>query len=172
VALYEFWTLWRIEASPAAVFAALGEPTSWPTWWPEFVEVEQLEDGGPDGLGAVYRFVVQSFLPYRLSFRLRVTRREPPLLQEGTAVGELDGFGRLDLREDGGVTIVRYTWCVRTTKRWMNLLSAARPLFAWNHDVVMRRGAQGLGRHLGARVLGVESHTGQDTPVPAGESEA
>ena len=36
----------------------------------------------------------------------------------------------------------------------MNRLApVARPLFAWNHDVVMRRGAEGLARLLGAQLL-------------------
>jgi hypothetical protein len=36
----------------------------------------------------------------------------------------------------------------------MNLLAPiARPIFAWNHDYVMRNGAQGLARLLDARLL-------------------
>ena len=39
------------------------------------------------------------------------------------------------------VTAVVYEWNVSTTKPWMNLLAPiARPLFAWNHDWVMRNG--------------------------------
>ena len=34
---------------------------------------------------------------------------------------------------------------VRTTKRWMNLAAPiARPLFKWNHDIVMQQGGKGL----------------------------
>jgi hypothetical protein len=36
----------------------------------------------------------------------------------------------------------------------MNLLApVARPIFAWNHDYVMRNGADGLSRLLGATLL-------------------
>ena len=36
----------------------------------------------------------------------------------------------------------------------MNLLAPiARPIFAWNHDHVMRNGAEGLARLLGARLV-------------------
>jgi hypothetical protein len=36
----------------------------------------------------------------------------------------------------------------------MNVLApVARPLFAWNHDHVMRSGGEGLARLLGARLL-------------------
>ena len=47
-----------------------------------------------------------------------------------------------------------YEWDVGTKRRWMNLLAPiARPIFAWNHDYVMRNGAQGLARLLDARLL-------------------
>jgi hypothetical protein len=36
----------------------------------------------------------------------------------------------------------------------MNLLAPlARPVFAWNHDVVMRWGGEGLARLLGTRLV-------------------
>ena len=46
----------------------------------------------------------------------------------------------------------------------MNLLAPlARPIFEWNHDVVMRRGAEGLARLLGARLVRVEgTHRSQE----------
>ena len=47
-----------------------------------------------------------------------------------------------------------YEWNVRTARAWMNRLApVARPVFAWNHDVVMRQGADGLARLLDARLL-------------------
>jgi hypothetical protein len=93
-------------------------------------------------------------LPVR--FRVLTTRVELPLLIEGTADGELAGFGRW--RFFGGrETAVTYEWHVRTTKRWMNVLSpSARPAFAANHDWVMRRGGEGLARLLGASLLAAD----------------
>ncbi|OUC07939.1 polyketide cyclase, partial [Litorilinea aerophila] len=39
-------------------------------------------------------------------------------------------------------------------RRWMNLLAPlARPIFAWNHDIIMAWGGQGLARLLGAQLL-------------------
>jgi hypothetical protein len=36
----------------------------------------------------------------------------------------------------------------------MNLIGpVARPAFAWNHDLVMRQGAHGIARELGARLV-------------------
>ena len=43
------------------------------------------------------------------------------------------------------MTAVTYEWNVSTTKTWMNLLApVARPVFAYNHDMVMRWGGEGL----------------------------
>ena len=67
---------------------------------------------------------------------------------------ELQGRGLWQLSTENGETIVRYDWNVETTKRWMILLSPiARPLFEWNHNVVMSWGAQGLAQRLGTSVI-------------------
>ena len=43
---------------------------------------------------------------------------------------------------------------MRTSRAWMNRLApVARPLFAWNHDAVMRQGAAGLAALLDAPLL-------------------
>lgn len=84
----------------------------------------------------------------------RVTRLERPWLLEGDAVGELSGVGRWRLYEGHGGTAAVYEWNVRTSRAWMNRLAPiARPVFAWNHDVVMRQGADGLARLLDAPLL-------------------
>jgi len=58
------------------------------------------------------------------------------------------------LSAEGDETVVRYDWNVETTKQWMNLISPiARPLFKWNHNVVMSWGAKGLEKRLGASVV-------------------
>jgi hypothetical protein len=45
-------------------------------------------------------------------------------------------------------------WDVTTSKRGMNMLApVARPVFEYNHDVVMRWGGEGLARRLGVRLL-------------------
>ena len=47
-----------------------------------------------------------------------------------------------------------YDWNVATTKAWMNLLApVARPVFKWNHDVVMGWGAEGISKKLGVESL-------------------
>ena len=116
--------------------------------------VVKTEEGDDEGVGSLGRYVWKSKLPYRLAFDMRTTRVERPRLMEGEADGELSGTGRWRMFEQDGVTAVVYEWNVRTTEPWMNLLApVARPFFAWNHDVVMGWGAEGLSRKLGARLL-------------------
>jgi hypothetical protein len=72
----------------------------------------------------------------------------------GDATGALTGTGYWRLFEQDGVTAVTYEWNVRTTKPWMNLLApVAKPVFEYNHHVVMRWGGEGLARELGCRLL-------------------
>jgi uncharacterized protein YndB with AHSA1/START domain len=154
VAAYRFLTTWLVEAPRERVFQAIWDSERWPTWWPGVESVVELEPGDDDGVGSLGRYVWKSRLPYRLTCDTRVTRVERPRYMEGEATGELAGTGRWRLFEQEGVTAVLYDWDVRTTSRWMNLLAPlVRPVFAWNHDVVMRWGGEGLARHLRAPLL-------------------
>jgi hypothetical protein len=71
-----------------------------------------------------------------------------------SASGDLEGKGTWSFEPREGGTRVRYVWAVRTTRRWMNLpIPLARRVFALNHDAIMARGAEGLARELGVRVV-------------------
>jgi len=102
----------------------------------------------------VRRYTWRSKVPCRLGFDMRLTRVEPLSLMGGEAVGGLSGTGRWRFEGESDSARVRYDWNVSTTKPWMNLLApVARPLFKWNHDVVMNWGAEGLARKLGVERL-------------------
>jgi hypothetical protein len=151
---YRFVTTWCLDAPIERVFDALEDSARWPQWWKGVKQAELLEPGDEDGVGRLWRFVWRSRLPYDLGFESRVTRLERPWLLEGDAVGELTGVGRWRLYEGNGGTAAVYEWNVRTSRAWMNRLApVARPVFAWNHDVVMRQGADGLARLLEAPLL-------------------
>jgi hypothetical protein len=116
--------------------------------------VEELEAGDANRVGSRFRIAWRSRIPYSLEFDFTVERVERPSVMEGRARGELEGWGRWRLLEEAGVTAVLYEWNVVTTKRWMNLVAPlARPVFEYNHDVVMGWGGEGLARRLGARLL-------------------
>jgi Polyketide cyclase / dehydrase and lipid transport len=154
MAEYSFVTAWCLDAPIEPVFAAIDDAARWPQWWKGVTRAELVEPGAQDGIGREWRFTWRSRLPYDLTFDSRVTRREPPHLLEGAADGELVGVGRWRLYSGAAGTAVIYEWNVRTARAWMNRLApVARPLFAWNHDAVMRQGGAGLARLLGAQLL-------------------
>ncbi len=151
---YRLLTAWCLAAPRQDVFAVLHASERWPEWWRGVERVVKLEDGDHEGRGSLGRYTWRSVLPYSLEFDMRITRVERPHLLEGQALGDLTGTGRFRLYEDAGTTAVLYEWDVRTTRTWMNALApAARPLFKWNHDWVMRQGARGLARHLATDLL-------------------
>jgi Polyketide cyclase / dehydrase and lipid transport len=146
---YDFVTRWSVAAPLEAVWKEISEADRWPSWWPGVVAVQLLEPGDADGVGAYRRFTWRSRLPYTLRFNMRTTRVEKLHVIEGVADGELSGFGRWQLIDAGSRVDVRYDWRVDANKAWMRMLApVARPLFAWNHDVVMRWGQEGLTKVL------------------------
>jgi uncharacterized protein YndB with AHSA1/START domain len=149
---------WRLGVPIERVWEALVRPQEWPRWWRYVEAAVPVAAGNARGIGARTSYVWSSRLPYRLVFEMRTTRTEPPLLLEGEASGDLEGRGRWLLARDAGTTAVRYEWQVHTTRRWMNVVGPLlAPLFAWNHDQVMRAGGRGLAEYLGARYVSCRS---------------
>ena len=152
---YEFVTIWRFKSPLPPVWEMIYHSERWPSWWKGVEDVVLVKDGGENHVGSIYRYTWKSKLPYTLKFDMQLTRVEPMAIIEGEAIGELSGTGLWQLSSDGDITTARYDWNVGTTKRWMNLLTPiARPFFKWNHDVVMRWGAEGLAKQLGVKLLG------------------
>ncbi|MCA8379914.1 SRPBCC family protein [Burkholderia cenocepacia] len=152
MAEYRFSTTWRVDAPLAAVWDAIYQVDRWPDWWKGAVRTVELEPGDARGVGALHRYTWKGALPYRLTFDMRVRRVERPHALEGRASGAIEGDGRWSFAAAGARTVVRYDWHIRT-HGWMNWLEPlARPLFRWNHDVVMREGAKGLARRLATTV--------------------
>jgi hypothetical protein len=130
------------------VWWTLRDAERWPEWWRGVERVTTLE---PD---LHYRIAWRSRIPYELEFEFVVSDMDEPRSMSGQASGALEGDGHWRLFEQNGVTAVTYEWNVRTTKTWMNVVGPlARPLFAYNHDIVMRWGGEGLARRLGCRLL-------------------
>ena len=145
---YRFLTAWLLEAERRAVWWTLRDAERWPEWWRGVQRVTELE---PDRR---YRIAWRSRVPYELEFDFAVLELDEPLSMRGEATGQLEGTGHWRLFEQNGVTAVTYEWDVRATKRWMRAIGpVARPVFEYNHDVVMRWGGEGLARRLGCRLL-------------------
>ncbi len=151
---FELLTDWQMPFPLPAVWDALVRPEEWPTWWPAVLAVELLEPDDANGIGAYRRLTWRTALPYRITFNMRTTRVGRHELIEGCVDGELTGLGRWTLAPAdpspiSAGTHVRYEWVVDVTKPWMRLVvPLARPVFAWNHRVVLEWGRQGLTRKL------------------------
>jgi hypothetical protein len=144
---YHFLTAWLLDCERQAVWDALDDAGSWPEWWRGVERVELLGDDR-------YRIAWRSRIPYELEFEFAVEELDAPHSMFGHATGELAGTGHWRLFEQAGVTAVTYDWNVRTTRAWMNALApVARPVFEYNHNVVMRWGGEGLARRLGCRLI-------------------
>ena len=152
-AAYSFTSNWEVAAPIQTVWGAIYDSLRWPTWWRYVAAVEELSPGDPNGLGSARRYTWTTALPYKFVFDSTITRIDPPSVLEAAASGQLNGIGRWTLTPDGSTTHVRYDWNVNTGVQWMNAVAPiARPLFAWNHNIVMREGGESLGKLLGVEV--------------------
>lgn len=146
---YEFVSVWHTPAPMLKVWDAIRQNNEWPQWWRGVESVVELKAGDEDGVGAVHRSTWKSALPYKLQFDSEVERIDRFRRIEIRAFGELHGKGVWHFSEYTSGVVLQYDWKVFTTKLWMNLLApVARPLFQWNHDVIMRWGEAGLNNRL------------------------
>lgn len=149
---FELVTEWHLDSPVGRVWEELTRPEDWPSWWRAVKRVEEISPGATDGVGAVRRFTWATALPYTITIEMKTRRIEPMLLLEGQARGDLDGMGRWTLEAGGNSTHVRYEWQVELTKPWQRALAPVlRPVFAWNHYVVMGWGYAGLAKRLRQR---------------------
>lgn len=168
MAEYHFVTTYKVEAPIEQVWQTVRDLDHYPSWAKGIFYAQQLESGAVDGVGDKIRHKVKGRLPYTLVLEFTVSQADPPRFLELRAIGELVGVGRWTLRQHEATTTAEYTWDVRTTKRWMNLLAPlARPLFEWNHDGVMRDAGQGLAHLLGARLVSIEVGSRHSSSSPA-----
>jgi hypothetical protein len=154
MARYHFVTDIEVAAAPDPVWDVLADPTSWPAWWRRLRRAVVLAPGRPDGIGRRYRVEFRTALPYTIGFESETTRISRPTVWEARITGDLEGTGVYEVTSLDGISRVRHTWLVGTTKPWMNALApVARPAFAWNHGVLMRDFAVGLAGRLGVPLL-------------------
>lgn len=141
---------WRIAAPLDRVWAEIANADTWPQWWRAVKAVKLVRAGDANGVGAVRSITWGTALPYTLTFDVEAVRVEPQRTLEGRASGELNGVGLWTLTPEGSGTHVRYDWRVDVTIPWqVTLAPILRPVFAWNHNVVMGWGEADLKTRLG-----------------------
>jgi carbon monoxide dehydrogenase subunit G len=154
---YHYVSSWQLQAPIEQVWAAITDLEHLPAWYTGVQEARELAPGDAQGVGTRVRYLMKGRLPLRLAFEATVTRVVVPRELELRAEGELAGTGRWSLEQHGEITTARYTWDVRTTKPWMNLVAPiARPLFTWNSRGVMLQAGEGLARFLGVPLVRAE----------------
>ena len=147
---YNFLTTWKFDAPLDKMYAVVYDTDTYHLWWRGQSKVERLAGGDALGVGAVRRFRTRSVLPYTLEYTGTVLSVEPYKKVVGTAVGELEGTGTWYFDYDGQISTIKYHWVVKTNSWMMNMLSPfMRPVFEWNHNVVMRWGGEGLAKYIG-----------------------
>jgi uncharacterized protein YndB with AHSA1/START domain len=151
---YSFITKWQIKAPLEDVWNEIQDSLNWPNWWKGVVHVQEIEHGDEQGIDGIRAYTWKSALPYQLTFNMKLKEVEEHKKLVGIAFGELEGNGTWYFNYYEGITYVQYEWNVITNKSWMNYLSfLLKPAFNYNHNVVMRWGAEGLAKKLNAELI-------------------
>ena len=171
---YRFLTVWRVPGSLAEVTDVLGNADTLPQWWPSvYLSVRRLEDGGPDWVGSVSELHTKGWLPYTLTWNIRLVE---PVTDAGfaiEAIGDLKGSGRWTFEQDGPEVVITYDWRIEATKPLLRRLSwLLRPAFEANHRWAMARGEESLLLQLRRRRATTEEERRLVPPPPRPRSAA
>ena len=151
---YSFITRWQIEAPIEDVWNSIYESADWPQWWKGVEQVEIIQENDATGINGIRKYTWKSVLPYTLSFQMKLVEKIDRKLLRGIAFGELEGEGTWHFKEENGITKVQYHWNVKTNKAWMNHFAfILKPIFKFNHNIVMRWGSEGLAKKLNAPLI-------------------
>ena len=147
-AAYRFLDHWVVPYPIERVYAAVGEPLAYPSWWGD-VFVSATGDSGPPAPGNKVAVVARGFLPYKLRFSLETTEVEEPTRIKSVLHGDFEGSGEWNLREEGGATIAELDWRPVVNKPLIKTLTPVlRPLFRSNHNWTMKRGQERILTYL------------------------
>jgi hypothetical protein len=135
---YRFEDSWVVLASRDDVAATLLDLEHYPDWWPQVRAVARL---GPD----TARVLCRSTLPYMLDLVLDAVSREVPVLEVAVS-GDLDGWVRWTLSEEGGGTRMDFRQEVVVGGVLAVASYVARPLLRWNHERMLAGAREGLSR--------------------------
>jgi uncharacterized protein YndB with AHSA1/START domain len=151
---YEIVSRWRVPGPIERAYEVLSDVEAAPRWWPQaYHRVCEIAPGNTDGDGRILEITTKGALPYELTWRLEILEMEPPRLIRLRASGELVGFGEWQLVETGGDVALTYTWRVRAEQPLLRRLEfLLKPIFALNHNWVMRKGEEGMRREIVRRL--------------------
>jgi hypothetical protein len=153
---YQFVTRWRVVGTVDEVSQILEKPEDLPRWWPS-VYLEARTVSGPaqgegDGVGRVVRLRTKGWLPYTLSWQLKVVESRRPHGFTIESSGDFVGRGVWTFEQDGAWVDITFDWRLRVEKRGVKELSPLlKPIFSANHRWAMSRGEESLKLELARR---------------------
>jgi hypothetical protein len=136
---YHFRTVWHLAFRPEEVLPVLAELETYPAWWPGMRRVRRLDE-------TTFDTEVRSVLPFSLVFRTLTTRQDPRAgVLQADLRGDLEGFSRWTITAVQGGCQAVFEEDVIANKLLLRVLAPlARPIFRWNHALLMNRGERGL----------------------------
>jgi hypothetical protein len=167
---YHFVSHWQVEATCGEVADVLSDPLTLTRWWPSvYLEVQELEPGGPRGVGRRVRALTRGWLPYTLRWEFVMVDTNYPYGFSIAASGDFDGLGVWTFRQLGKYVAITYDWRIRVEKPLIRTLSPLfKPMFAANHRWAMAQGEESLRLELArCRAKSVEALAAIPGPPPA-----
>ena len=167
---YRFFTVWRVPGTIAEVKDVLRNADTLPEWWPSvYLTVTRVEEGAgpPDWVGSVNRLHTKGWLPYTLSWDLKLTE---PITDTGftiEAIGDLKGVGVWTFTQEGPEVKITYDWRIQATKPLLRRLAfLLKPAFKANHKWAMEKGEESLALEMRRRRATSDEERAQIPPPP------
>jgi hypothetical protein len=169
---YHFLSRWGVVGTVEEVSRILEKPEDLSRWWPSvYLEAQRLASGDERGVGSVVRVVTKGFLPYTLSWQLRVVESRHPFGFTIETVGDFVGRGIWTFEPEGAWVDITFDWRIAVEKPGVKQLSPLlKPVFAANHRWAMRRGEESLRLELERRraaAAGGAKPAAPASPTPA-----
>lgn len=166
---YHFVSVWRVPGTTGEVADVLRDPLDLVRWWPAvYLSAESLEPADDRGLGQRVRVRTKGWLPYTLTWDLRVTESRYPERFGLDVSGDFVGRGLWTLRQDGADVVATYDWQVRAEKPLLQALAPLmRQLFEANHRWAMKQGEDSLRLEL-LRRRAATADARRSVPPPPG----
>ena len=165
---YHFITHWRVRGTVEEVARILDNAPDLARWWPSvYLDVNVLEPGDENGIGAKIDLYTKGWLPYTLRWYFIVTEKRPDGFSL-EAHGDFEGRGIWKLTQDGDFVDVVYDWKILADKPLLRRMSfVMKPFFAANHRWAMSKGEESLKLEL-RRVHAATEAERDAVPLPPG----
>jgi hypothetical protein len=150
---YRFVTHWQVKGSIDEVFEILKDSEALSRWWPAvYLNTDVLKAGDKNGIGQIVDLFTKGWLPYTLSWLLKVTEVHKPNTIKFEAWGDLSGQGTWKLSQKGPMVDIVFDWRVQLQRPILKYLTfALTPIFEANHKWAMKQGLLSLKLELARR---------------------